>query len=67
MSADQQLTAPRLRAMTKDQIILTYLALAERHRRKETVLQDVISERNRLRQQITLLTERTPTVNGGGA
>jgi len=64
MSTDQQLTAPRLRAMTKDQIILAYLALDERNRRKEVVLQDVISERNRLRQQITLLTQRTPTVTG---
>jgi len=67
MSADQQLTAPRLRAMTKDQIILAYLALAERNRRKETVLQDVISERNRLRHQVTLLAARTPTVNAGTA
>lgn len=61
----QQLTEARLRAMTKEQIVAAYLALDDRNRRKEATLQAVLNERNRLRQQVALLSLREPTAHGG--
>ena len=64
MQSDLQLTPTRLRAMTKEQIITAYTELDVKLRRKERAFLDVVSERNRLSQQVALLTARTPTVNG---
>jgi hypothetical protein len=52
MSAEQQLTEPRLRAMTHAQLVAAYLALDAKLRRREQAFRLVVDERNALRNEL---------------